>query len=152
MNRLGGRVTTPWHVWAVGVLAVLWNGFGATDYTMTQLRNRSWFEAMGFDAGTTEVVLEFLAAAPAWSDAAWALGVWGGLAGSLLLLMRSGWSVVVFALSLVGVIGSMIFQAQYQYPPELAEMANSPIMWVVFAIAVFLLIYAWVMRKRGVLA
>lgn len=30
----------PIHLWAVGGLAVLWNGFGALDYTMSQLRNR----------------------------------------------------------------------------------------------------------------
>jgi len=23
----------PWHLWAAGILALVWNGFGANDYT-----------------------------------------------------------------------------------------------------------------------
>ena len=29
MNSM--TVKTPWHLWVVGVLALLWNGFGAYD-------------------------------------------------------------------------------------------------------------------------
>ena len=39
---------------------------------------------------------------PAWLTAFWALGVWGGLAGSLLLLARSRHAVLAFALSVLG--------------------------------------------------
>jgi hypothetical protein len=30
---------TPWHLWVVGILSLLWNAFGGYDYTMTQLRD-----------------------------------------------------------------------------------------------------------------
>jgi hypothetical protein len=29
------NIVTPWHLWLVGVLALLWNSFGAFDYVMT---------------------------------------------------------------------------------------------------------------------
>lgn len=25
----------PWHLWGVGILGLLWNSFGVTDYPMT---------------------------------------------------------------------------------------------------------------------
>jgi hypothetical protein len=39
---------------------------------------------------------------PAWMTGVWAIGVWGALAGSVLLLLRSKWAVHVFAASLAG--------------------------------------------------
>ena len=33
---------TPWHLWAVGVVALLWNAMGALDYVMTQTRNEDY--------------------------------------------------------------------------------------------------------------
>ncbi|MHA6334338.1 hypothetical protein ACXYL9_11715 [Qipengyuania sp. CAU 1752] len=151
MNRLG-KQTTPWHLWVVGIAATLWNGFGAIDYTMTQTANQGWFASMGIDQATTDAMLELLGQAPAWADAAWAFGVWGGLAGSLLLLFRSRWAVMAFAVSIAGVLVSMIYQSGVDYPPQLEEMGNSPMMGVVLLIAAMLLWYAWVMRKRGLLS
>nr|WP_137676620.1 hypothetical protein [Parerythrobacter lutipelagi] len=142
---------TPWHLWLAGSLAVFWNAFGAVDYTMTQLGNQAWFAFMGFDDATTDAMLEFLGAAPAWADAVWALGVWCGLLGSLLLLARSKWSVWAFLASITGVIGSMIYQANVDYPSSLADVASSPIMYIVLAVALGLLGYAWAMSKRSVL-
>ena len=30
-------ITTPWHLWAVGIVTLLWNGLGITSYLMTEL-------------------------------------------------------------------------------------------------------------------
>ena len=30
--------STPWHFWVVAVVSLLWNGFGACDYTMAHLQ------------------------------------------------------------------------------------------------------------------
>ena len=149
MNEAIGVTKTPWHLWIVGLFGLLWNAFGATDYTMTQMQNRNWFASMGFDAETTDAMLQFVESAPFWADAAWAFGVWGGLAGSILLLLRNRWAVLAFAVSILGAIASMIYQAGVEYPPELSEMGNSPIMYVVLAIAAALLWYSWSMRKNG---
>ena len=27
---------TPWHIWVVGIFALLWNAFGALDYVLTR--------------------------------------------------------------------------------------------------------------------
>ncbi len=142
----------PWHVWVVGILSLLWNAMGATDYTMTQIENREWYAMMGFDDRMTDAAIAFFDSAPWWTDVAWAFGVWGGLVGSILLLARNRWAVTAFGVSIVGVVASMVYQARTTWPEALAEMQHSPMMWVVLIIAAFLLFYAAAMRKRGVLA
>ena len=74
---------TPRHLWIVGALSLLWNCIGAADYTMTQTRNSAWLQ------GITAEQLAYLHDFPTWAVSAWALGVWGALAGSILLLLRS---------------------------------------------------------------
>ena len=74
---------TPWHLWAVGLLSLAWNAIGGIDYTMTQTHNAAYL------AAATPAQIAWFAGFPAWEVAAWALGVWGASAGSLLLLARS---------------------------------------------------------------
>ena len=40
------RTSPPWHLWVVGVLSLLWNAFGATDFVMTMLNRDAWFDMM----------------------------------------------------------------------------------------------------------
>lgn len=141
----------PWHFWAVGILALVWNGFGATDYTMTQLENRGWFAFMGMDEATTDIALAWIEAQPAWLSALWALGVWGGLAGAVLLLARNRLAVTAFLVSLVGAAGSFVASLQQDVPAELEELGTGPIMYVVIVLAVLFAWYSWAMRKQGVL-
>ena len=42
---------TPWHLWAVGVLALLWNGFGGYDFIMTTTQGATYMQAAGKKAG-----------------------------------------------------------------------------------------------------
>src|SRR3546814_17451825 len=35
-------VKTPWHLWVVGGLSLLWNAIGAFDYTMTKMDNAAY--------------------------------------------------------------------------------------------------------------
>ena len=35
-------VETPWHLWVVGVVGLLWSAMGAMDFVMTQTRNESY--------------------------------------------------------------------------------------------------------------
>jgi len=84
---------TPAHLWVVGVLSLLWNFFGCLDYTMTNLKNAAWLAKMSPDQ------LAYMNSLPGWLTAFWAIGVWGGLIGSILLLMRNRYAVWAFGLS-----------------------------------------------------
>lgn len=142
-------VKTPWHLWLVGVLSLLWNGFGAFDFIQTTTRGEAYMRAAGFD----DAMVAYYDAMPGWMYLPWTLGVWGAVIGSVLLLLRRRWAVPAFGLSLVGALISLIYGKLIDppppAPPELAAMSWMPI--VILLIAILLFGYAFNMRKRGVL-
>lgn len=137
---------TPWHLWVVGVVAVLWNGFGCFDYVMTQTNRDQWFAQMGM----TEIQLAYFNAMPAWTHAAWAIGVWGGLIGGLLLLVRRKWAFQAFALSFLGWLAGAIYA--FALSDGMAAMGPMwPMQIVICGACVFFVWYAWMMSNKGVL-
>ena len=142
-------VKTPWHLWLVGVVSLLWNGFGAFDFIQTTTRGEAYMREMGFG----DDMIAYYAAMPAWMYVPWTLGVWGAVIGSVLLLLRRRWAVEAFGLSLFGALVSLIYGKLIDPPPpaptELAAMSWMP--FVILLIAVLLFVYAFNMRKRGVL-
>ena len=143
---MAGRAGTPWHLWAVGIVTVLWNGFGAFNYWVTQTRNEAFMAQLSGEQRA------FLDAAPAWVHGAWAFGVWGALAGSLLLLARSRHAVVAFGLSLAGLAANTVYQLTLPTPsPHLDTPGQIALHVAIWAVAIALLLYALRMRRRGVL-
>lgn len=146
------RTSAPWHLWVVGVVSLLWNGFGGYDYTMTQLRDRDYMASMVEPFGmTADSALAYYDSFPLWADAFWALGVWGSVAGSVLLLLRSRYAFHAFVASLVGLIGGMFYQ--FTNPmPGLSDM-TIPLVFtgVIFAAVALLIWYSKAMTARGVL-
>lgn len=143
-TRADGR--TPAHLWIVGILALLWNGYGCYQYVMTMTGDEA------FLANIPAETLAYWESLPSWTAGAWALGVWGGLAGAVLLLIRSRYSVWAFALSLAGAVvgfGYEIFMTER--PASLTEGSMAIMPWVVIAIAIFQLWYASTLDKKGVL-
>ena len=137
---------TPAHLWIVAILATIWNAFGCFDYLMTQTNNEQYL------AHFTDPQRVYFASFPLWMEAAWACGVWGGLLGSLLLLLRSRYAVAAFAISLAGLAISTVYQYVLSTPPP--DMMNGMMMAMniaIWAIAIGLLVYAMRMRKQGVL-
>ena len=139
-------INSPVHLWIVGAVATLWNGFGALDYTMTQIRNPVWMAQM------TEAQRAWLETTPAWTHATWALGVWGALIGSLLLLARSRYAVSAFIVSLAGLAVNTVYQLTAPMPSgHMDSGAAIGLHVAIWAVAIALLAYAWRMQARGVL-
>ncbi len=144
-------VKTPVHLWIVGALALLWNGFGCFDYLMTRTRGAAYVESM-MHTDDGEAIMAYIDAFPIWAAAGWGLGVWGGLAGAILLLMRHRLAVPVLLASLVGAIGGIGYQlANPSGIVELSTGVNAVMPYVIIAIAVALFLYARAMRIKGVL-
>jgi hypothetical protein len=120
---------TPIHLWIVGGLATLWNAFGCFDYVMTQTENADYL------AQFTEAQRAYFQSFPAWMEAFWAIGVWGGLLGSLLLLIRSRFAVHAYALSLLGLLVGTIYQyGMADMPADMktpAMMGMNAFIWIV---------------------
>jgi hypothetical protein len=142
---------TPAHLWIVAILSLLWNGFGCYDYLMTRMRDTDYINGMmpGTDANA---VLAYVDSFPIWAQIGWGLGVWGGLAGAVLLLLRSRWATLAFALSLLGAILGLGYQiANPGGPASMHEGAGAVMPYVIIAVAAALLWYAWRETKTGVL-
>ena len=125
---------------------MLWNAFGALDYLMTQTRNESYMGQFSPEQ------LEYFYGFPAWVVATWALAVWGGVLGSVLLLLRTRWAVPAFGVSL----GCMLITTVHNYVLSNGlEVAGGvfPIVFsaLIFVVAALLLVYARRMRDQGVL-
>lgn len=88
----------PVWFWIVGVLALAWNMVGVMAYIQQTTMTPEALQALP----AAERAL--LTSIPAWVTAAFAAAVFGGAAGSLLLLLRSRIALPVLVLSLVGVI------------------------------------------------
>lgn len=138
---------TPIHLWIVGILALLWNAFGCYDYVMTVTANEAYL------ASFPDSMIAYWESLPTWSTAFWALGVWGGLAGAILLLLRSRFAVWAFAVSAIGAIVGLGYQMfMTDLPAEMTEGMMAVIPWIIIFIAAFLYWYSRAMDRKGVLA
>lgn len=134
---------TPWHLWAIGILATLWNAMGALDFSATVTR---WAPYM---SNFTEEQQAFFYSFPVWQYAIWGIAVWGAVIGSILLLLKQKLARWVFGVSLLAAVASMIHGMALKDVPEGAS--NPVFSAVIILIAVLLVVYAWRMTRRGVL-
>lgn len=135
----------PLHLWVVGILALLWNCGGALDYLMTQTRNASYM------SGFSKAQLAYFYGFPAWMIACWAIAVWGGVAGALLLLLRRRLAVPVFAVSLVAMVIVSVYNFGLSNGLEIMGREAALFSAAIFVVAVALLLYARWLARRGVL-
>ena len=140
------------HLWIVGGLGTLWNGFGAYDYWMTRTRNTEYLANMMPDVDP-QATLAWVDSFPVWAQFGWGLGVWMGLLGSILLLVRHRFAVHTLALSALGAaigLGYQIIAA-----PPLAgtegDMMMTVMPYVIIAVAIGLFLYARSMASKGIL-
>jgi hypothetical protein len=146
------QTRTPVHLWIVGVLSLLWSCFGGYDYVMTRMRNTDYLAAAmpGVDPNAT---LAWVDSFPIYAQIGWGLGVWMGLLGSVLLLVRSRWAVWSYGLSLIGALLGLGYQILLAPPlPGASDSMMMKLMpYVIILVALALFLYARAMEKRGVL-
>lgn len=142
---------TPAHLWIVGILALLLNGFACFEYIMARTQGAAYINKMMPDVDA-DAYMAYIDGFPIWASLGWGLGVWTGLAGSILLLMRHRLAVPALALSFIGAILGLGYQIVN--PSRVTGM--DPTMSLVAPIAIiaftlFLVLYARAMRAKGVL-
>lgn len=138
-------VKAPRHLWIVGILAVLWNAMGAFDYSASQLKLEFYMQAF------TPEQLEYFYSFPAWAVATWAIAVWSALAGSVGLLLRKRWAVVVFGVSIVAMVITGFYNFVLTDGAALMGQGALAFTAVIWIVAFFLFFYARALSKRGVL-
>lgn len=149
---------TPWHLWVVGVIAVLWNAYGGYDYTMSMTQGATYMAA----SGMTPDQIAYYDTMPVWMTAVWAIGVWGGVLGSLLLLLRNKLAFPVFVVSFAAFVISLLYTYGLSDGGKVmgfmmkdgVKVASSMVIIMNVVIAAgcaFFTGYAWMMSKKGVL-
>ncbi len=137
---------TPWHLWLVGVLSLIWNSFGAYDYLMTQTKDEVYMAAF------TQVQLDYFYGLPLWAVCAWAIAIWSSVLGSLVLLLRKKVCVPIFLVSIVGLVITTIHNYGLSNGYEIMGGVGVVIFTgVIYAIAIGLYFYARAMTQKGVL-
>jgi hypothetical protein len=138
---------TPWHLWVVGIVSLLWNAMGATDFTMTQVKPEVWLKAY------TPEQVAYIQGFPFWSLVAWGVGTWGSFLGSVMLLARRGLAFHLFAASLVGALFTSLYSFGLSDGLKIMGGGAGMIAFnaIIVTVSVLLLVYAKNMRKRGVL-
>ncbi|MES2058737.1 MAG: hypothetical protein V4564_22555 [Pseudomonadota bacterium] len=143
----GTTLKAPWHLWLIGVIAVLFNAIGVFDFTMGMAQGARYLASAGM---TPDQIAHYLAM-PVWMTAAWAIGVWSAFIASILLLLRRKAAFPVFVLSLAAFLINLLYT--YVLTDGGAIMGRS--MAITSAvIAILLLFFSWyaqAMAKRGAL-
>ncbi len=142
-DQTAGR--TPWHLWVIGIVLLAWNGMGAFDYVMTQTQNE------GYMAQFTPEQLEYFYGFPIWVVALWAIAVWGGVLGAVLLLLRSRYAMHVFCIALVSFVVTSIHNLLLTDGAAYMGAGGMIFTGIIFVIAVFSVYYAHRMTKGGLL-
>ncbi|MCI0526483.1 MAG: hypothetical protein L0Y56_03395 [Nitrospira sp.] len=115
-------VRVHWSFWTIGAVALIWNVMGVMNF-IGQM-NAGALTAM------PEAQRAIIEGRPAWATGAFAIAVFGGALGCLLLLLRKSAAFYLFIASLLGVIVQMI--------PYLG-MAGSTIDYGPFEISMYIL-------------
>ena len=136
----------PWHLWAVGILGCLWSAMGVLSFMLTQ---------MNVEAVMSQFPPEqraYFASFPLWIDACWAISVFGGLGGCLLLLLKKRLAFPVLLASLIGstvsTLGGLFLIGGMQVMRETGDLGLT---FVPIVVGAFLASYARAISRRGVL-
>ncbi len=135
--------SAPRHLWVVGVLSLIWNSIGAFDYLMTQTRNEAYMGQF------TPEQLAYFYGFPSWVVATWALAVWGGVLGSVLLLLRQPLAAPVFGVSLVTMVVTTVYNFVLTDGVAVMGAGGAVFSAVIFGIAVALYVYARRLVRTG---
>ena len=132
--------------WVIGGAALVWNLIGVLFfYAQVTLTPETI-------ATFPEDQQAFFNSMPAWATAAHAIAVIGGVAGSVLLLLRKKLAVPVFVISLIGIIVHNLHVFVLARGLEIFGTAGAVLPVIVGVIAIGLVLYSRSAKARGVLS
>ena len=149
MSEAQGTMTPgrPWHLWLIGIIGGLWSSMGVISFMLTQMKVEDVMSR--FPPQQREYFESF----PLWAVAFWAIGVFGGVIGCLLLLLKNRLAFRVLLASMIGTIvcnlGGLFLLGGMKVMRETGGLglALFPVLF-----AGFLAWYARAMSKKGVLS
>ncbi|MEM7069093.1 MAG: hypothetical protein AAF478_09435 [Pseudomonadota bacterium] len=98
MNQSAAK--TGWGFWVIGIVALVWNLLGVMNFI-----GQFDTELVASMPSSHRALIE---QRPIWATMAFAIAVFGGAIGSVLLLLRKKICLPVFVLSLIGVLIQLV--------------------------------------------
>jgi hypothetical protein len=95
-------VKPPTSFWIVASVALVWNLLGVIAYLGTVMMTPEALAALPAEQQA------LIASTPKWATAAFAIAVWGGTLGCVLLLLRKKWATTVLIISFLGIVMQMV--------------------------------------------
>ena len=136
-------ITPSRRLWLVAVVALIWNLLGVLSFVMTVSASPQALQAL---TAAERALHETM---PSWVTASYAVAVFAGTLGSVMLLLRQGLARPLFLLSLAAVVLQMGY-ALYFSPLLQTGGASAAVMPVlVLLIAAYLAWYAGFARRNG---
>jgi hypothetical protein len=133
---------TPWHLWAVAIVALLWNVSGAVTIMLAQPGRLS-------DISPDDAA--YYSAQPAWFVVATDIALLAAVAASIALLLRRRAAVWLFGLSLAAIFVTNSYELAAGPSRVLVNRVALITTCIIVVIAVLELVYARAMKARGVL-
>ena len=140
-------VKTPWHIWLVGLIAVLFNSIGVFDFVMSMAQGAKYQAS----AGMTPDQIAHYQQMPSWMTLVWAVGVFGAFLASMLLLLRRKQALLVFILSLAAFVVSLLYTYVLTNGGAVMGQQMAITSAVIAGLLVFFCWYSRFMTLRGVL-
>ncbi len=128
-----------WSFWAIGAVALIWNVMGVANF-FVQMNP-------GVLAVYRESERAIVEGRPAWATGAFAIAVFGGALGCLLLLLRKSAAYYLFIASLLGVTVTMTHTLGVGIDFGLGEILGIILMPLV--VAAFLIWYSKLTKSKG---
>ncbi|MGB3753718.1 MAG: hypothetical protein WA954_07450 [Parerythrobacter sp.] len=143
---------TPLHLWFVGVISLLWHAGGGFDYVSIQSGDADYLQMTAQSLGVgAEAVRTYFDGWPALIHATWAIGVWGGVLGSLLLMLRSRFAFHAFLASVAGTTVTFLYRMIDPLEGVQTSLGAVLMTVLIFAASVLLIRYSKLMTASGVL-
>jgi len=130
--------------WIIAVIAFLWNAYGVYAYLFEAFLNEKTKALLPPEQ------VEFIENTPAWVTAAFAIAVFAGLLGCLLLLMRRKFATPIFLISLLAVLVRSVYLLLMSNAIEVYGTALGIVLTAtVIIVAIFLYMYSKKATAKG---
>jgi len=130
------EIKIHWSFWLICIVALIWNGMGSMNFIMQM--NPEML------TNYPDAAKSLIETRPIWATGAFAIAVFVGLLGDILLILRKAAAYYLFIVSLVGVVVTNIHTAQ---------VASAIDIWIgslmSIVVAAFLIWYTKNSQRKG---
>ena len=129
----------------IAIITLIWNFFGVMSYLMHAYMTPETLATL------PENQQNFMNNMPSWRVAAFATATFGGLVGSILLLMKKKIAIALFLLSLIGIIAGNIYDFFMVNYYKNSDITGLILPVLIVLVSVFLLWYSKKIDSNGML-